>query len=44
MKLLNLIINEVAITKGNWQPIPSSDLKDLEDEIANAEGNESKYL
>ena len=33
MKLLNLIVNEVAITKGNWQPIPSSDLKDLEDEI-----------
>ena len=33
MKLLDIIVNEVALTKGNWQPIPSSDLKDFEDEI-----------
>ena len=33
MKLLDIIINEVALTKGKWQPIPSSDLKDFEDEI-----------
>ena len=32
MKLLD-IIKEMALSKGKWQPIPSSELKDYEDEI-----------
>lgn len=32
MKLLN-IIKEIDLKKGQWQPIPSSELKDFEDEI-----------
>ena len=32
MKLTD-IINEMALPKGEWEPIPSSELKDFEDEI-----------
>ena len=32
MKLTD-IIKEMALSKGQWQPIPSSELKDFEDEI-----------